>query len=243
MTLALDIITQAHRESNLIAISAVLTADQQTEGLKKLSTLVSSVLGYEVGEGYQDWLVGTDPDNAVWDSLRWAHPTPNARLLVTATDNQTIYLPRHPDNGARIQLVDCAVAGARTITLDGNGFLIDGAATFTTNVAGFDIEWLWRADIAQWKRINALALNTDMPFPDRFDSFFETMLAMRLNPRYGRTMDPQSAAVLQRAATQMRAAYRQRHAVPAPLGVNRRGVQVGQPWGATFRPGRNGWQA
>lgn len=243
MTVTLDIITQAHRESNLIAITATLTDAQQTEGLKKLSTLVSSVLGYEVGEGYRDWLVGTDQDNLSWDSSRWAHPIPNSRLLVTATDDQTIYMPRHPDNGARIQLVDCAVAGARTITLDGSGFLIDGAATFSTNTAGFDIEWLWRADIGQWKRLNSLLIDSDMPFPDRYDSFFETMLAMRLNPRYGRTMDPQSAAVLQRASTQMRAAYRQRVATPAPLGVNRPSRQVGQPWRNCFRPGRNGWQA
>lgn len=244
MTQALDIITQALRESNLIALVAVPTDLQVAEGLKKLSTLVSSVFGFEVGELLQDWPVG----GPGLSPTVWNNPLPNSRMLVVATDTQTITFPQCPDNGARMQLIDLKKVAdgspsGRTLTINGNGRFVEGSPTIDITTGNANIVWLYRADIGNWVRLTALTADSDMPFPSEFDAFFETSLAMRLNPRYGRTMDQQSIAVLQRAAQQIQAAYRQRVPTPGDFGPTRMSVQAGRSGyiGGTFRRGRSGW--
>lgn len=228
MTTALAIITQALRESNLIAITATPTPEQITESLGKLTTLIASVFGFEVGTIIKEWPIGvttgTDEVSPNWSASNWDTPPPNVRLVVTDPGSQTITLPPFPDNGARIDLLDLTGnLSAHPITLDGNGRLIEGVNMLAVAIDNANIQWMYRADLGQWVRITLISADTDvLPFPVQFDTYFETMLAMRLNPRYGRSASQETIAALQRSESQLRATYRQTRAVALDEAVLRR---------------------
>lgn len=249
MSTTLEIITGAHRESNLIAIGVTPKTDQQTEGLSLLQELVSSVLGFEVGEQLNDWPIGTvnfDPiESAAWSEQRWTRPFVNSRLYVNVQSPQTIYFPVNPDNGARMAVVDVlGNLATYPMTLDGNGKHIEGAATVTINTNSANKEWMFRADLQNWVLVTPLANPGDMPFPQQHDGYFTTRLAMRLNPRYARKMDPQTLDTLQRAEQRIQAEYRQRIITPADLGVQVLSVQAynaGLGYGGVFQPYPYGW--
>jgi len=64
-------------------------------------------------------------------------------------------------------------------------------------------------------RLTSKLLTDEMPFPSDFDNFFITLLALRLNPRYGRTMDAQSAEIFKSEKRKFVARYIQ----SAPLEI------------------------
>lgn len=224
MTTTLEIITQAYREGNINGISVVPTDPQKAEGLARLNAVISSVLGFEVGEELTDWYVGTENVQAdpviSWPESRWTRPVDNVRLLLNAGTAQTLFLPSKPSDGARIQAISL-LGNADTVvyTLDANGMHIEGASSLVLTEADLPRVWFFRADLANWVPIASLAIDDEMPYPSEFDDCFITMLAMRLNPRYGRTMDGQSGSWMERSLRQLRARYRQRVIVPADIGV------------------------
>jgi hypothetical protein len=248
MTQALAIIKQALRESNLIAITADPTTDQISEGQVKLNQLIASVFGFEVGIQINDWPVGTNAgveEFAVnWNRSAWSTPPQNVRLVGTSLEAEVISLPPFPDNGARIDLVDLTgTLSAHPITLDGNGKLIESAGSVVVALDGANIQWMYRADLGEWVRISIINLDTDeLPFPLQFDAFFETRLAMRLNPRYGRSADPQTLDTLNRAESKLRATYRQTRAVRLDPAVTRRSL-TGQQTISDLSPDKrpNSW--
>jgi hypothetical protein len=225
VTTALATIKGALRESNLIAIASEPNDNQQTEGLDKLRTLIASVFGYEVGTKLFDFPIGTegtDEFTSSWTSADWAYPPQNVRLMVTDQVAQTIYLPPRPDNGARIGLVDMKGSMATyPITLNAGGRLIEGADSLVVSIDDANYEWMYRADTGNWVRLTLIGIDDELPFPIQYDDYFQTMLAMRLNPRYGRSADAQTVATLQRSLGQLRAAYRQQRSVSAPEDVLR----------------------
>lgn len=220
MTTATAIVKAGLRESNLIAIAADPSTNQLTEGLDKLNSLIASVFGHEAGTKLFDFPIGTESVGEYtsnWTSADWAYPPQNVRLMVTDEVAQTIYLPPRPDNGARIGLVDLKDSMLTyPITLHGNGRLIESAVSLTVNVDGANYEWLYRGDLGQWVRLSVLELADEMPFPIKYDDFFTTRLAMRLNPRYGRQADAQTVEALKRSEAQLRGDYRQKREVRAP---------------------------
>lgn len=244
MTTALSIITQAYRESNLIAISGSLNTAQQNEAMAKLNWVLASALGFEVGEELTDWPIGTAGINEFtqnWTLEIWNKPEPNSRLVVSTTDDQTIFLPPMPSNGARMSIVDVAIGASRTVTIDGNGRLIEGVASVDVP-AGGAAQWLFRADLGDWVKVLPLIVSDDMPFPIQYDAYFEIMVAMRLNPRMGRSMDPQTIDILQRTESKLQAEYRQY--VPKTAGaVTRLSGPMSRFYGdgQFFRRGRYGW--
>lgn len=223
MTTALETITGALRESNLLALAAEPNALQQAEGLRKLNILVASVFGDEVGVKLTEFPIGTEIATGVsvnWNAGDWAYPPANSRLMVTDETAQTIYLPALADNGARIGLVDLKGSmAANPVTLHANGKRIEGAASLTVNEDNANYEWMYRSELGEWVRLTLLDIDSDLPFPLKYDDFFETTLAMRLNPRYGRSVKPETAAALTRTMGQIRADYRQKRAVRAPDAV------------------------
>ena len=67
MTLVSQIITDAHRQSNILAIATDPTPAQQAEGLRFLQRIVASVYGHEAGEGLDPFPVGRhDIVSPVW---------------------------------------------------------------------------------------------------------------------------------------------------------------------------------
>lgn len=217
MTLVSEIITDAYRQSNLLAITASPTAAQQTEALRYLNRIVKSVFGNEVGEPLTNLPIGSNNISRPsgypwWDTVPdndWFVPK-NIRVNLNITEPLSLYLHPDPDDGSRFAALD--VSGnlsAAPCTVYGNGRLIEGADSIVLNLDGLNAEWMYRADLGNWQKYAPL-LNTDpFPFPEEFDDFFITLLAMRLNPSYGTALAGESQQMLARSRTQIRARYTQ----------------------------------
>lgn len=212
MTLVSSILLQAYRESNLVALgTSTLNANQEAEALGRLQAIIPSVLGWEAGENLKQWNVGTAGYQDPPDSLRqeiWKYPPINATLVLNLTSAETIYFPEKPSDGARIAVQDLGNNLATyNVVLNGNGRLIEGTRTQTLNISGSNRTWMYRADLGDWKRVSTVAASDEMPFPIEFDDMFIIMLALRLNPRYGRKMDEQTALILRRSQQMFKARY------------------------------------
>lgn len=248
MTLISAIITDSYRESNLIAAGTLPSDIQTTEGLSRLSSMVAGVYGYDVGENLMDWMVGNlnqRDARGAWTEEDWAFPIQNSRMLLNHQNPQTIYFFQMPENGARMSVIDINGALATyPITLNGNGRLIDGAATAVLNTAGLNKTWVYDADNADWRALTGLVLTDPMPFPPEFDDYFIIRLAGRLNPRYGRSLDTMALARLAEVTEQIEARYRQTRVMPAPTAVRRLNGPSDRYYDYNGgRNGRFGWQA
>lgn len=213
MTVISSIIADAYRESNLIAIGRAPTDLQVTEGLKLLQAILSSVLGGDAGEDLRDWPLGTFgqeiPDTG-YSPDQLVHPCINRRLLATNTAVLTVHLTPMPQDGSRMAFADIfSRLAAFPVTLDANGRTIEGNATKLLNVNGTFRDWMYRADLGDWVAITSKLSTDQMPFPADFDMFFITYLALRLNPRYGRTMNEQSATIFKQERQAFIARYLQ----------------------------------
>lgn len=199
MTLISSIIADAYRESNLIALGREPTAGQVTEGLRLLNALFSAVLGDEAGEGLRDWPLGNYgreiADTALTEYQR-AHPPINHRLIAVNDEAITVYLTPAPQDGSRMSILDpFGRLATAPVVLDANGRTIDGTATKTLDTNGLATEWFYRADLGDWVTVTPKLETDEMPFPSDFDNLWMIMLAIRLNPRYGRSLNELSASV------------------------------------------------
>lgn len=218
MTTVAEIVEEAFRESQLLNELQSATPTQTNLALSRLQNAVSSAYGFEVGEELSDWPIGTEglhnPRGVVWQRLEWERPRINSRMIAASAEAQTVYLPSNPYDGSRISLIDPASRlAAYPITLDAQGRTIENATTFVANTDGLQKTWFYRADRGNWTPITPLAFTDDFPFPAEFDEYFITSLAMRLNPRYGRSMTAESIAALQRSVTLLQARYKQSESV------------------------------
>jgi len=231
VTIASAIIFSALRESNLIGVNSTPTPGQSNEALSRLNAIIASVFGYEVGEKLADWPVGvvgvTFCGPTFWSELHWRRPHSNVRLVVHHDQAETIILPSQPDDGARLALIDVGQNLATyPITIDADGRRIEDATNLTLDTDGESRAWLYRADLGNWIRIDNLTADSELPIPPEYDDAFITMLAMRLNPRYGRQITQETATAMERSMNQLRARYAQRVVTPADIGVLRPTVQV-----------------
>jgi hypothetical protein len=213
MTLVSAILLSAFRESNLVAGSASLNSTQETEALNRFNPLVTSVIGWEAGENLKQWSIGTTGYANPPASLRqenWKYPPINSMLVLNHSQAETVYLPECPSDGARIAVQDIrSQLATYNVTLNGNGRMIEAAATLTLSTDDLNRTWFYRADLGDWRRVSTLATGDEMPFPVEFDDMFIIMLAARLNPRYGRKMDPLTVSFLDRSRKMFEARYRQ----------------------------------
>lgn len=201
MTLISSIITDAFREGNILPLSVAPNAAQQTEALRLLNALFSSVYGDEAGESLQDWPLGNfGRESPEYDipatDFRIDRPNINRRLIAVNEEARTVYLSLQPQDGSRMGMADpFGRLASVPVTLDANGRTIEGAASIVLDTNGTYTEWFYRADLGDWVKLTSKLTTDEMPFPSDFDNFFITLLALRLNPRYGRTMDAQSAEI------------------------------------------------
>lgn len=258
--LASECIFQAMRESNLISINATPTDNQNSEGLDRLNAVLASVPGYEVGEKLAQWLIGLmGIDGPLyiqnilgWQAPLWKYPLVNSRLVLNQAIAETIYFPLAISDGARMASIrvngDCVTF---PVTLSGNGYTIEGQDHIVLNLNDETVnrEWMFRADLGDWVKLSPIDLSDPLPFPAFADDYFVIRLAMRLNPRYGRTLDPQSANALARGENQLQAFYSQRITTPADPATLALSTQVYNTWMGTgmgnygfgFQPGAYGW--
>lgn len=251
MTLVSEILQQGYRESNIIAAGQTPKAHELTEGLSRLQNIVTAAYGFEVGEEFSDWPLGLEgvnvaSDAGMWTADLWIWPRINARMIAASDSPQTVYLPVRPYDGSRIALIDPASRLADApVTVDGNGRSIEGGNNFIANTDGLRKLWFYRADLGSWVSITPIALTDPFPFPPEFDDYFITKLAMRINPRYGRTMAEESVASLEEMLGKLRARYRQSESVGVdPALMRTSGLYNADMSGGAFAPsaiGDRGW--
>lgn len=232
MTLVSSILLDAYRESNLIAVdTSTLTSARETEALRRFTSLIASIIGWEAGENLKQWPVGTAGYVNPADDQRadvWRYPPVNSTLVLNLAVADTIYLPVNPSDGARIAVQDIGGNLATyNLTLNGNGRLVEAARTLVLSTNSLNRTWFYRADLGDWRRVTTLAATDDMPFPIEFDDMFIILLAMRLNPRYGRKMDAQTISYLKRMQAMFTARYAQSEnlSLPADIAVGHMSMQ------------------
>lgn len=215
MTLISSLIGDAFREANILPLGKAPTDNQATEALRLFNALLNAIYSNDAGEDLADWPLGTfgaeSPNYALpYTDYAITHPDLNQRLIATNTVAKTIYLTPYPQDGARMGIADpFGRLAAFPVTLDANGRTIVGAATLVLNTNGLFREWFYRADLGQWVQLSQKLATDQNPFPADFDNFFITLLALRLNPRYGRMMDDQSMAIFKASRRQFIARYLQ----------------------------------
>lgn len=215
MTLVSTIITDAYRESNLIPLVATPNANQITEALRRLNVILLSTVGNEAGDGLTEYNIEGDYTD---ESLTSPWVPDNARLMLNNTSAKTFLLDPYPQDGQRFSIVDVAgnLATFNTI-IDGNGRLIEDAATITLNTNSIFRQWMYRSDVGNWVRIAEVISSDEMPFGLEFDDYFTTALALRINPRYGQIISPDTMGAYQRARSQLRSRYRTTRQVQSDL--------------------------
>lgn len=223
MTLVSSIITAAYRESNLIPLVATPNANQETEGLNRLNSLIQSVVGNEAGNGLNEYTINDVVGTYDEESFLTTWIPDNARLMLTLGEAKTYKLDPFPKEGQRVAVVDVGdTLDTYNVTLDGNGRKIEDAATLVLSDEGLSREWLYRSDLGNWVRIATLTTSDELPFPLEFDDYFITMLALRLNPRYGQMLTPESREALARSKKQLTARYNHKQEIESDL--NPRGM-------------------
>lgn len=230
MTLLSDIITAALRESNVVARQQTLSTEEQDEALARLQSLLLSAVGDEVGYIMEDWnitnTVYTKPNGVPVLTAAMATFTvkPNSRLICNLGAAVTLKLDPQPQDGQRFSIVDAAGNfGTYNLTVNPNGRKFQGTAgdvVFSTN--GTTKQWVYRSDIGSWSLLDPLAVSDEMPFPQDFDDYFTILLAMRMNPRYGRKIDEQSKARFDQQQAQFINRYSQSRlrSIPSPAQSN-----------------------
>jgi hypothetical protein len=205
LTLVSEIIQRAYRANNLIPIGATVTANQSTEALAYLNSLLLSTVGNEASDGLTDIIIGTSYDETDI-TTQWVPD--NARLILNLTAAKTFYLDPQPQDGQRFAIIDVdGNLNTYNVVINGNGRNIETASTVTLNTASLNRQWMYRADTGNWVRIAAVATSDEMPFPREFDDYFILMLAVRLDPQYGQTIPPETARMLSRARSQLHSRY------------------------------------
>lgn len=217
MTTVASIINDALRETNLIPLGVTPTVVQTDEAFRRLSSIVSSVLGNEAGENLSPFPLGTNDVTSPRGYPWWSNELPgnvfvpvNARIMCNLTGPGTVNLHPKPHDGARMGIVDISQNfDIYPLTINGNGRSIEGEDTMTYDTAGEIKQWIYREDLGNWVTVIPLDPTGDMPWPPEFDDMFIIMLAMRLNPRYGQVINPASTEVLKSVMSKFSARYGQ----------------------------------
>lgn len=244
MTLTSEIIKDAYRQGNIIPIKATPSADQVSEALRYLNRIVKSSLGNEAGEPLESFPLGRSgidrPSGYPWynnvPDIDWWVPK-NTRLMLNLTQPVTVSLTPVPDDGSRFAILDVARnLSTLPLTVHGNGRRIEGQEVMIFDVDGVDKEWFYREDLGNWMIYSPLSDETVFPFPEEFDDYFITLLAIRLNPAYGIALDAQSNLIFERSGRQLKARYAQHIQSRSELGLVRgaKTTQDRYQWGRDY---------
>lgn len=211
MTTVSTIITDALRESNLIAISASPTAAEITESLRLLNRYVAWLFARKKLAVYNYGAEGVATPAFVYDSatdIDTVYAPENSRLIVNLGAAKTVNLCPSPQDGARFSVVDASGnLSSYNLTLTGNGRTVESAATLALATDNLSREWFYRQDTGNWTRLTSLIAADESPFPEEFDDLLVIGLAMRLNPRNGVAVDPQSGQTYKDALSAFRVRY------------------------------------
>jgi len=228
-TVMSEIIVQAFREGNFVALGEDTTTEELAEAVPRLRNLINAVIGFELGELQRDWYVPQihDPEAPIRfpltptgtggeAALPYQFPPSNVRLLVKVTEVRTLYFPAHPFDGARISFLDMGSTAA--VTIDANGRLIEGEASLTEAAAVFHMRtWFYRADRGEWIVLTNLQSDDTMPTPPEFDQLWITGLAVSLAPRFQVQIQEQTTATYADMLSRLKKRYKQSERLPSAV--------------------------
>ena len=226
-----EIVVQAFREGNFIAVGETTTAEELVEAVPRLRNYISSLLGIEIGEQLRDWFAPTSfplgtplqhpltpTGTGATSTAPWRYPSSNSRLVVTITSADTIFFPSMPNDGARMTYVDKG-STVGMVTLDGNGRFIEGVPSITDAADPNQLhgrKWFYRADLADWIRVDQpLQAVDEVPLPEEFDDLLVTGLAIRLAPRFGVQIDKMIVARNADMLERLKKRYKQSERMPS----------------------------
>lgn len=222
-----DIITRAYRADNIIPLGKAPSTAEMAEGLQNYQMFVASLFGNDIGRLLQPWetppaptsrypsrfpLYPENPSVAfINEEQIWRNPPPNSNIITNAAIGGSVYFPPTPSNGAQMALIN---VGADFVTnplvLDGNGRLIEGAATLTISAAPTGpIVWFYRDDLANWVRVTDLAIDSDSILPSKFDDFMVCGMAVYISGTNGVTPPPDVQLRAKRGHTLLKTTYYQ----------------------------------
>lgn len=207
-----DIISRAYREQQVLDIAKTPSADQVNEALPMLQ----GILRRSVVQTPQSMItLGTRPKTSKRKRQRdftsyindIALPQ-NVYVHCNLTQATEVLMPFDAGDGARLIFVDVAGNFAtQSLTLNGNGTLVDAAATKVLSTNGMQADFFFRKDLAEWKSVSPLLSSSTVPFPDEYDDMFVLLLASRILVRYGKALDQVSSALLDEMRTRFSARY------------------------------------
>lgn len=218
MTTITQILTDAYRESGIIAIDDTLDADKSAEGLRVLNRMFKSLFAAELGEPLislnygQEGLTNTyAKDQDLKEYIDEVYVPSNSRLILNLSAAPTLYLNPNPKDGCRVGIVDAAGNLATyNVILNGNGRTIESASSVTLSTNSLNRMWFYRADTGNWVKVTDLVGADESPLPAEFDDFLTTLIALRINPRHGAESSPEMIEVLKRMRSLFRARYAQK---------------------------------
>lgn len=228
MTTVSQLITDAYRESNLIAVNSSPTSAEQTEALRLLNRVVKSLFGNELGDPLDTIPLGKGntqtPSNVPFymdDMLDYYVPK-NTILQCNLEGATDVRLDPSPQDGSRFMVVDASGnLNTYPLTVYGNGRLVEGALSITLDTDNLSRQWFYRNDLGTWVRLSDLELTDDSPFPEEFDDLLIGQLSMRIAPRQGISLADTTIATLQRLEKKFRAKYKQTSEVPSEQALTR----------------------
>ena len=228
MTTISQIVTDAYREANLIALGASPTAAEQDEALRILNRFVSSLFGNEFGEQLGNVALGRGniqtPDNVplYMEDISGYYVPINTRIQCNLTSPQTINLTPQPMDGSRFAVLDnSGNLATYNLSVFGNGRLIEGATELVLNTNNLSREWIYRDDLGQWMRLTDLTLSDNSPFPKEFDDMLIGGITLRLAPRSGFSVSAESQVAFQNSRRKFYDRYRQVMEQPSEQGIIR----------------------
>jgi hypothetical protein len=217
LTTIRQLITDAMRESGILAVGVSPDAEEHEEALRHVHRLLRALFGNELGERLRTVNYGSSNltnSFAVAEDMapdiESSYVPSNCRLILNNTEASTVYLPPNPQDGARIAVVDNrGNLATYNLILNGNGRQIEDASSVTLATNLLNREWFYRADLAKWVRVTDPDADDESPLPLDFDDYMTTLLAFRLNPRYGAETSANQMATLGELRRKFRARYRQ----------------------------------
>jgi hypothetical protein len=191
-----DLIRAAMLEIRALASGEQPTADELSDGMARLQSIVDGLFGFPIGGPLADVVVEQDT------TLE-----PDARALVFASTPITLTPCDMPTNGTRMQIKDM-LGNFATYPVTIPSLPTD----IVMNTNGQNDTYVYLEDIASWFGISNLTADSAIPLGD--DEYFTLELAKRLAPMFGASLTAESAAALQRAWSRIRARFRSQHIIP-----------------------------
>ena len=195
MTTLSEICISAFRESQTFDLERVPTTAELNEALSRLRNIIELHTRPPV---QTIWLgrersLKADRGQIIRDftDLQENNPVPPDTYVNLLLDQAyEVKLPSSPGDGAVISFIDVAgTLGSHGLTIHGNGNNISGQPSITLDTSGSTTKLMYRRDLGEWRPIILLDGMSQMPYPTEFDDFWIIMLAMRLNPRYGKEVN------------------------------------------------------